>query len=71
MKTLIVVSSITNAARGKSLLDSFGIKSQIRRTPSLQAQYGCGYAVEIYSDPNHASEIFSTHGIRIIAQLSD
>jgi len=59
------VSSITNAMRGKEILEKNGIRAHISRLADENIKNGCGYCVFVYSDFDEAEEILRSSGIRI------
>lgn len=59
------VSSITNAMRGKTLLDRNGIRCHISRTVDVDVKNGCGYSIDVSSDFDRAQRILFSSGIHI------
>lgn len=46
-RPLIMMSSVTNAMRGREILRRHGISSEIERTPRGSARQGCGYSLYV------------------------
>ncbi len=65
VKPLIMVSSINYAIKGKQILSSYGIKSEIERTPKRSASTGCGYSLYVPERTDEAEEILISKGIKI------
>ena len=65
-KTLIMVSSITFAIKGRDLLRNNGIKASIDRTPNTQDRVGCGYSINVTENAEYAEELLKKAGIRIL-----
>lgn len=59
------VSSITNAMRGKALLDRNGIRSFVSRNTSAKIKNGCGYSIDVTSDFERAEKLLTSSGIHI------
>jgi hypothetical protein len=59
------VSSVTNAIRGKELLDKNGIRAHISRLADENIKNGCGYCIFVSSDCERAESILRSSGIRI------
>ena len=59
------VSSVTNAMRGKSLLERNGIHAYVSRTIDENGNNGCGYSVAAASEPERAEQLLLSAGIRI------
>lgn len=66
----IHVGSITNAMRGKRLLEQAGVRSYLHRANQMQEGDGCGYRLLISADPQRAVELLREKGIRVI-RVSD
>lgn len=63
--TTIPVSSVTNAMRGKTLLEKRGYTVQIQRSSNTQDNNGCGYQLLVRGNALQAREILKQAGIRI------
>lgn len=62
----IHVGSITNAMRGKKLLEKVGIRSFMHRTSQPGKEDGCGYRLLVTEDVVRAEQILRNRGIRVI-----
>ena len=58
------VSSITNAMRGKNLLERNGIHGYINRTVDEEGNNGCGYSITT-DQGERAEPLLTAAGIRI------
>ncbi|MDD3832896.1 MAG: DUF3343 domain-containing protein [Oscillospiraceae bacterium] len=59
------VSSITNAMRGKSILEQNGIRAFITRSSDETVKNGCGYCLLVTSDYELAERLLRSTGMRI------
>lgn len=66
--TIIGVGSVTNAMRGKELLETQGIRAYIQRKPEMEN--GCGYRLMVYDHGALAIQHLRKAGIRINAVRS-
>ena len=64
-KPLIIVGSITNAMRGRSILAWMGIRSYIERTPRSGPNGGCGYSIYVPRRTDEAEDILLRYGIPV------
>ena len=64
-KTLIVVSSVTYALKGRELLFSHGIKSYVERLPRTR-ENGCGYGLYVPRRADDAERILRAAGVRVL-----
>ena len=64
-KTIFNVSSVTNAMRGKSLLEHNGIRAYVGRTIDANGNNGCGYSITVDKEGNRAERLLVSSGIRI------
>lgn len=62
----IILSSVTYAMKGHDLLNSKGIKSEIKRAPKNKTLSGCGYGLLIYEKIDEAIEILEKFNIKIL-----
>ena len=62
------VSSITNAMRGKAILEQNNIRAFISRSTDETIQNGCGYCLFVSSDFEQAERLLRSIGIRIRGQ---
>lgn len=60
------VGSITNAMRGKALLESQGMTAYLQRNAHPVDGDGCGYRLLVSGDVARAERILRDKGIRII-----
>lgn len=65
MGKLIMVSSVTNAMKGRELLKDYGIKSAIERTPKNSLRQGCGYSLYVPQNTDEAERILRENGIKV------
>lgn len=63
---LIYVGSVTNAMRGKKLLEAQGIRAFTQRSSSPSAGDGCGYSLLVTGDARRAEQILRSSGVRVI-----
>ena len=66
----IHVGSITNAMRGRQLLDAKGMRSYLQRTTRGSDRDGCGYRLLVTEDVQRARQILQEGGVRVI-RISD
>lgn len=59
------VSSITNAMRGKSLLERNGMSAYVHRAIEEDGSNGCGYSILVTGDPDRIENLLSSAGIRV------
>lgn len=64
-KTLLLVSSITYAMKGKELLRRKGFKAYIERIPRGLQNSGCGYCIYVNGDTDAAERVLRASGIRV------
>ncbi len=64
-KTLILVSSITYAMKGKEILSRRGFKAYIERLPRGLQNSGCGYCIYVDGDVDAAERILKASGVRV------
>ena len=62
----IHVSSVTNAMRGKQLLEEQGIRAYLHRSFQPSAGDGCGYSLLVTGDVKRAEQILHQRGVRVI-----
>ncbi len=63
--TTIRVSSVTNAMRGKRVLESRGYTVYLKRTAHPSEEEGCGYSLHVHGDGSPAEELRRA-GIRVL-----
>ena len=66
----IHVGSITNAMRGRRLLEEQGIRAYLHRTSRPTDGDGCGYSLLVTTDAKQAEQILRSRGVRVI-KVSD
>ena len=64
-KPLIMMSSVTNAMRGREILRRHGISSEIERTPKNKARQGCGYSLFVRRNTDEAERILRESGLKV------
>lgn len=64
-KPLIMMPSITYALKGRRILASYGIKSEIERTPKRGEDHSCGYSLYVPNKTDEAEKILIKKGIKI------
>ena len=62
----IHVGSVTNAMRGKKLLEEQGIRVYLHRSTRPAENDGCGYHLLITEAPGRAEGILHKAGVRVI-----
>ncbi len=63
---MIHVGSITNAMRGKSLLEKSGVRTYVHRASNPPDGDGCGYSLLVTDNPSHAQTILKRGGVRVV-----
>ena len=66
----IHVGSITNAMRGKRLLEAQGMRPYLHRATNAAQGDGCGYSLLVTDRLEQAKEVLQKGGVRII-RISD
>ena len=66
----IHVGSITNAMRGKRLLEDQGIRTYLHRASHTTDMDGCGYSLLVSDSVQKAEQILRKKGVRVI-RISD
>lgn len=66
----IHVGSITNAMRGRRILESQGIRAYMYRSPYPADNEGCGYRLLITAEPQQAVKLLRENGVRVM-RISD
>lgn len=62
----IHVGSVTNAMRGKHLLEEQGMRAYLHRTSHPADGDGCGYSLLVTSNAASAVQILQKRGVRVI-----
>lgn len=65
-KQLIMVTSITYAMKGKTILKNHGIASDIERTPKTSNNKSCGYSLYVPHKTEEAIEILKNSGVEVL-----
>lgn len=63
-KTVLAVGSVTNAMRGKTLLNQNGISATVGRARPDE-RTGCGYTLTVTGEAERARHLLSAAGIRV------
>lgn len=62
----IHVGSVTNAMRGKRLLEEQGMHAYLHRTSHPADGDGCGYSLLVTNNASAAVQILQKRGVRVI-----
>lgn len=62
----IHVGSITNAMRGRRLLEAEGIRAYMHRATHAEVSDGCGYSLLVTNQVERAVRILKDKGVRVI-----
>ncbi len=68
-KPLIMVSSVTYAMQGKELLQHYGIKVRVERTPKNALRQGCGYSLYVPQNTDEAETLLRNSGIKVLGRI--
>lgn len=68
MGKLIMVSSVTYAIKGKELLNDYGIRASVERTPRKSSKQGCGYSLYVPQRTDEAENILRENGIKVLGR---
>lgn len=68
-KPLIVLTSVTHAMKGKSLLLGYGIFSEIVRTPKGRGVKSCGYSLYVPQRTDEAQALLKENGIAVLGRI--
>ena len=60
------VGSVTNAMRGKRLLEEQGMRTYLHRTSHPAEGDGCGYSLLVTEGVNSAVQVLQKRGVRVI-----
>lgn len=52
--------------KGRDLLNSKGIKSEIKRVPKNKTLSGCGYGLLVYENANKAAKVLEESQIKVL-----
>ena len=64
--TTVYVSSVTNAMRGKKVLEQQGYRVYLQRSSHAEEKNGCGYSLLVYGTEQAVKAALSKSGIRMI-----
>ena len=64
------IGSITNAMRGKKILEGHGIRAYVHRSSNPIEGDGCGYSLLVVDSGERATRLLKDAGVRII-RVSD
>ncbi len=64
--TTIYVSSVTNAMRGKRVLERQGYTVYMQRSAATKADNGCGYVLLVRERGGQAVERLRAAGVRVV-----
>lgn len=67
-EAIFFMGSVTNAMRGKTLLEQNGYRAFIQRNTGAKEQIGCGYSLRVYGDPNRALALLQRAGLKVRGQ---
>ena len=62
----IHVGSVTNAMRGKQLLEEQGMRAYLHRSQHPSVGDGCGYSLLVTGDVKKAEHVLKQRGVRVI-----
>ena len=66
----IHVGSITNAMRGKRVLEAIGVRTYLHRANHMKEDGGCGYRLLVSVEPKKLVNVLEEKGIHVI-RVSD
>ncbi len=64
-KSLIMVSSITYAMKGRDLLQRRGFRAYVERAPRGAKDAGCGYGIYVPDRTEEAAQLLQEAGISV------
>lgn len=64
--TFIYVSSVTNAMRGRKLLEQQGLTVYMKRSSRRKENDGCGYVLQVGGNATLAKQLLTGAGIRVL-----
>ncbi len=62
----ILVGSITNAMRGRRVLESEGIRAYVHRDTHPSETDGCGYSLLVTQRVDYAVQLLKEKGVRVL-----
>lgn len=63
---VIKVGSVTYAMKGRNVLQGYGIRARVVKTPKPQKNEGCGYSLVLRDPPMNVSEILRRAGVEVL-----
>ncbi|MBQ4616750.1 MAG: DUF3343 domain-containing protein [Clostridia bacterium] len=66
MSMMIEVGSVSNAMRGKRILEQRGVRAYVRRRAPSENEEGCGYGLLIPASEPRAVTWLKEGGVRVI-----
>ncbi len=66
MQALYYVGSISQAMRGKRVLEQHGIRCEIRRSEA-NSEHGCGYSLSVSQDSPNVPLVLRANGITSVS----
>lgn len=67
-KELILLPSVTYAMKAKSILDKYGLRSYIQRTPKSVMIKSCGYCLFVPGRTDEAERLLREKGVRVLGR---
>ena len=67
--TTFNVSSVTNAMKGKAILERNGLHAYVSRALDENGNNGCGYSLLVSGDTAKAESLLRASGIRITGKV--
>ncbi len=64
--TTVYISSVTNAMRGKALLERQGFTVHMQRSARAKETDGCGYSLLVRGETQPITALLSKAGIRVL-----
>ena len=67
-ESIFLMGSVTNAMRGKAVLEKNGYRAFVQRHTALNDQNGCGYRLLVWGDVQKALLILQKAGLKVRGQ---
>ena len=67
-ESIFLMGSVTNALRGKSVLEKNGYRAFLQRHTNTNDQNGCGYRLRVWGDSQKALMLLQKAGIKVRGQ---
>lgn len=67
----VKVSSVTNATRGRKILENNGFYARIKRSSDIGPKDGCGYSIYFKGNKEKGVELLRNSGIRIVEVIEN